>query len=166
MCAVLSFLSCDAINEGGREAMILGKINDAKKYKFDHPALESAMRDMMQNLHGAAPEESSFKKNAAVFTTTSKIEKRYEAHRNYIDIHIVVEGKEYVEVSHVDNLVNTTAYDSESDIWFGDVTANAKFCGYLEPGYFLICFPEDTHLVGAHKDKSQEVKKIVYKIAV
>lgn len=146
--------------------MILAKISDAAKYKFDHPALESAMKDMMQNLHGAAPEASSFKKNVAAFTTTSKAEKRYEAHRNYIDIHIVLEGKEYVEVSHVDNLRNETVYDAGSDIWFGDVTSTDKFSGYLEPGYFLICFPEDTHLVGAHEDKSLEVKKLIYKIAV
>lgn len=146
--------------------MIFGKISDAGKYKFDHPDLQNAVEDMMHHLHEAAPEQSSFKKNVAVFTTTLKAEKRYEAHRKYIDIHVVLEGKEYVEVSNVEHLVDQTEYNAESDIWFGDVKADAKFSGYLEPGYFLICFPEDTHLVGAHEDTAEEVRKIVYKIAI
>lgn len=147
--------------------MIFGKISNAGRYKFDHPALQSAVENMMHSLHEVVvPKGSSFKKNVSVFTTTPKEEKRYEAHRNYIDIHVVLDGKEYVEVSHVDNLLNQAAYDPDSDIWFGDVLAEAKFSGYLEPGYFLICFPEDTHLVGAHEGVAEEVRKIVYKIAI
>jgi biofilm protein TabA len=78
----------------------------------------------------------------------------------------VLEGQEYVEVSHIEYLSNLTDYDSEHDIQFGDVAAHHSFKGYLEPGCFLVCFPEDTHLVGAHESIEQAVKKIVYKIEV
>ncbi|MDQ8735163.1 YhcH/YjgK/YiaL family protein [Paenibacillus sp. LHD-38] len=146
--------------------MIYDKISNAGQYAFENHRLKSAVEDMRLNLHGEADETNDFQKNSIVFTTVSKEEKRYEAHRKFIDIHIVLEGQEYVEVSNVECLSNSTAYDPDRDIHFGDVTSSLKFKGCLEPGYFLICFPEDTHLVGAHEQAEQVVKKIIYKIAV
>lgn len=146
--------------------MIYDKISNAGQYAFVNTRLMSAVEDMRLNLLGEARETNDFKKNYNAFSTTPKEEKRYEAHKKCIDIHIVLEGREYVEVSNVECLTHTTEYDLESDIYFGDVTSDLKFKGYLEPGYFLICFPEDTHLVGAHEDIEQAVKKIVYKISI
>ncbi|MFD0868348.1 MULTISPECIES: YhcH/YjgK/YiaL family protein [Paenibacillus] len=150
--------------------MIYDKIANAGLYRFDHPGLMGAIRDMLCNLHGEFAEGAGFRKNTIVFTTVPKEEKRYEAHKRFIDIHVVLEGKEYVEIAPVDCLSNSTAYDTEADIYFGEVTATCKFSGYLEKGHFLLCFPEDAHLVGAHEsDKEasgQPVSKIVYKIAV
>lgn len=146
--------------------MIYDKISNAGQYTFVNTRLMSAVEDMRLNLQGEARETNDFKKNHDTFTTSPKEERRYEAHQKFIDIHIVLEGREYVEVSNVDCLSNTTDYDPERDIYFGDITSDLKFKGYLEPGYFLICFPEDTHLVAAHEDMEQAVKKIVYKIAI
>jgi YhcH/YjgK/YiaL family protein len=117
-------------------------------------------------LHGEADDAANFRKNKIKFTTAPKAEKRYEAHRNYIDIHVVLEGREYVEVSHIERLEQATSYDAASDIYFGDVPSDRKFCGYLDSGSFLVCFPEDTHLVGAHLDSASDVVKVVYKIAL
>ncbi|OUS68933.1 hypothetical protein B1748_32570 [Paenibacillus sp. MY03] len=145
--------------------MIYDKMTNAGIYAFQHPGLASAMEDLRFNLLGQT-DSDAFSKNTAQFVTVPKERKQYEAHKKYIDIHIVLEGKEYIEVSHIGALVNETAYDEERDIWFGEVQADSKLKGMLEPGYFLICFPEDTHLVGAHEQHEEEVKKIIYKISV
>jgi YhcH/YjgK/YiaL family protein len=148
--------------------MIYDKLTNLALYAFENPRMMSCVQDIKshlhEQLHDQAAEAKDFTKNQISFTTTSKKEKRYEAHKKYIDIHIVLEGREYVEVSHIDCLSNQTEYNSQHDIYFGDVTSDVKFTGYLEKGYFLICFPEDTHLVGAHEHIEQEVNKIIYKI--
>lgn len=145
--------------------MIYDKIANADLYAFRHAGMSSAKEDMKFNLLGDA-DSALFHKNTARFVTVPLSEKQFEAHKKYIDIHVVLEGKEYVEVSHIDCLTNETAYDEARDIWFGDVAAESKFQGHLEPGYFLVCFPEDAHLVGAHQEIETSVNKIVYKIAL
>ncbi|MFC5704155.1 YhcH/YjgK/YiaL family protein [Cohnella faecalis] len=145
--------------------MIYDKIANADLYAFRHAGLSGAMEDLKINQLGNA-DSTLFQKNTSQFVTVPLSEKQYEAHKKYIDIHVVLEGKEYVEISHIGCMTNETAYDETRDIWFGDVAAESKFQGHLEPGYFLVCFPEDTHLVGAHKEEETDVKKIVYKIAL
>ncbi|MFX3631489.1 MAG: YhcH/YjgK/YiaL family protein [Candidatus Pristimantibacillus sp.] len=146
--------------------MIYDKLSNMKLYAFPNSRLMNCMQDILLNLYSESDEAIDFKKNHIMFTTTPKGEKRFEAHQRYIDIHIVLEGREYVEVSNIELLTDATTYNSESDIYFGDVASDVKFKGYLEPGYFLICFPEDTHLVGAHEQEEHTVKKIVYKVAI
>ncbi|MGN7358068.1 YhcH/YjgK/YiaL family protein [Paenibacillus sp. SAF-054] len=149
--------------------MIFDKISNAAQYMFlfqKWSGLRGAVEDMLRNINGGPIETSLFKKNLNVFQTMPKPHLRYEAHRQYIDIHVVLEGREYVEISNVNQLSNMTEYDAARDIAFGDVHSEYKFHGYLEPGYFLVCFPEDAHLVGGHVDTEQTVKKVVYKIAL
>ncbi|MDQ6422973.1 YhcH/YjgK/YiaL family protein [Paenibacillus sp. LHD-117] len=145
--------------------MIYDKIENAGLYIFQHAGLARALEDLRFNLIGQS-DSNAFSKNIAQFVTSPKEQKQYEAHKKYIDIHVVLEGKEYIEVSHIDSLTNVTAYDETRDIWFGDVQTASKLKGMLEPGYFLVCFPEDAHLVGAHEQHAEDVKKIIYKIAV
>jgi len=146
--------------------MIYDKITNLPQYAFRNPRLASCVADIMSKLQGEAEDNGDFAKNTISFETVSKAEKRFEAHRKYIDIHIVLEGREYVEVTHADNLTNVTGYDGERDILFGDAAAPATFGGYLQQGYFLVCFPEDAHLVGTHETVVSQVTKIVYKIAI
>ncbi|MBO9600007.1 MAG: YhcH/YjgK/YiaL family protein [Cohnella sp.] len=145
--------------------MIYDRIANADLYAFRHAGLSDAMEDLKLNLLGNT-DSALFHKNTNQFLTVPLSEKQYEAHKKYIDIHVVLEGKEYVEISHISCLTNETAYDEGRDIWFGHVEAESRFQGHLEPDYFLVCFPEDTHLVGAHIGKQSDVKKIIYKIAL
>lgn len=146
--------------------MIYDKITNLDQYAFTNPRLMEAVQDIKNSLREMMFATTNFTKNQITFTTSPKAEKRFEAHKKYIDIHLVLEGREYVEVTNIECLSNQTEYDSQSDIYFGDIASDLKFTGYLEEGYFLICFPEDTHLVGAHEHSPIEVTKIVYKIAL
>ncbi|MBS4196223.1 YhcH/YjgK/YiaL family protein [Lederbergia citri] len=146
--------------------MIYDKLENLGRYIFNNQKLNSAIQDITEGLIEDENVSDDYQKNKIAFTTTVLDEKRYEAHKKYIDIHIVLEGMEYVEVANVQELTNITEYDQESDIFFGDVVSDNKFCGYLQKGYALICFPEDTHLVGAHREVEERICKVVYKISM
>lgn len=110
---------------------------------------------------------SFYKKTLLRFNTVPVKEKKAEFHKHYIDIHVVLQGEEYVEVGHVEHLIVTESYNEETDIGFGQLLADKKlYEGQLKPGYFLICFPEDAHVVGAHTEIESEVTKLVYKICI
>ncbi|MBD2861166.1 YhcH/YjgK/YiaL family protein [Paenibacillus oceani] len=129
--------------------MIYDKIANLPQYAFLNPRMASCVTDLMAGLDEETDgTQADFAKNRIEFATAERNEKRFEAHRKYIDVHVVLEGTEYVEVTHVDNLTNATEYDSESDYLLGDASSTCVFGGYLEPGSFLICFPEDAHRVG------------------
>ncbi|MCR8660611.1 YhcH/YjgK/YiaL family protein [Paenibacillus endoradicis] len=145
--------------------MIYDKIAHASRYKFTSLSLMKALESIASNNND--PEELEyFKKNIIEFHTSSIDLKQAEYHHKFMDIHVVLEGKEYVEVGHIDELSNCSEFDESSDIGFGDLLTLEKFSGYLMPGYFLVCFPEDAHLVGAYVTESEYVKKIVYKILI
>ncbi|MWV42096.1 DUF386 family protein [Paenibacillus sp. HJL G12] len=150
--------------------MIYDKLENIHLHASDNNHLSQCLKDIATDLHAEwYPDEMSskvYKKNRIQFTTAPKSEKRFEAHRKYIDIHIVLKGREYVEVGSEGSLTNRTEYDPEQDILFGDMQEGGRFAGYLEPGSFLVCFPDDAHLVGAHEQTPAIVEKFVYKIPV
>lgn len=146
--------------------MIFDRIENLSLYSFSNEFLNKVINHILTHPLEEPWSEENIRKNLFQFTTSDVKEKRFEAHKKFIDIHIVLEGKEYIECAHIDLLTNPTEYDEAHDVLFGDITATAKLSGYLEEGSVLITFPEDAHLVGAHIDAEQVVKKVVFKVPV
>lgn len=145
--------------------MIYDKIEHAARYKFPLAALNKAMEHLALGKSETGDLEFG-RINEVNFQTSAVATKQAEYHREYIDIHVVLEGKEYVEVGHIGQLTNCTPFDEQNDFGLGDLNTESKFQGYLSPQYFLICFPEDAHLVGAHVEEPEHVRKLVYKVPV
>ncbi|NWQ40797.1 YhcH/YjgK/YiaL family protein [Bacillus sp. EB106-08-02-XG196] len=146
--------------------MIFDRIENLAMYTFLNDHLNEAIKHILSKPLTESYTGDSFQKNTIQFTTTPVNEKKFEAHKKFIDIHIVLEGKEYVECVNNGSLIDMTEYDDEHDILFGDTNSTSKFSGSLEEGFALICFPEDAHLVGAHIDSVQEIKKVVFKVPI
>lgn len=146
--------------------MIFDRIENLPLYSFPNEFLNEAINHILTRPLEEPWSNENIRKNFIQFTTSDVKEKRFEAHKKFIDIHIVLEGKEYIECAHIDLLTNKIEYDEANDVLFGDVMATSKLSGYLEKGSVLITFPEDTHLVGAHIDLKQDVKKIILKVPV
>lgn len=90
-----------------------------------------------------------------------------EAHLKYIDIQVVLSGKELIFWNPLEELEIKTPYDEDSDVAFygGDSSAFSKTL--LSPGYFMAFFPEDAHMPSISINETPEtVKKVVVKIAV
>lgn len=93
-------------------------------------------------------------------------EARFETHRNYIDIQLVVSGSEFLEVRNAQGLSVSEPYKPDIEFYS---TPSARTCHemLLEPGVALILYPEDAHRPGIAIDGvPKPVHKLVVKVAV
>ena len=85
----------------------------------------------------------------------------WECHKNYIDIHCVILGREKNAIAPVTSATVTVPYDFVKDIGF--YTAKGKFNEAGTENFFVI-FPGEAHCPGVKVEGYKEVKKIVIKI--
>ena len=102
--------------------------------------------------------------NVSEYMTRLPEQGKWEAHIEYVDFQLVLEGNEYVYVSDI-NHMETREYDSERDYMqcFGDEEA----CITLDENTGVILMPEDAHkpsmTIG---EVPTYIKKAVFKIPV
>ena len=103
--------------------------------------------------------------SVAAYETGPKEERRFEGHRRYIDVQVLLEGEERIEVSLDKDLPTLEAYDGKRDVMF---LKPPQFAAALvmKPGYFGVFYPHDIHRPGCHLQEKCRVRKIVMKVAV
>ncbi len=96
------------------------------------------------------------------YTTKPEIEARLEAHRKYIDIQLVVEGREVIYWAPIQGLEADGAYSDERDIIFfkGGVPGAVA----LTAGCFAVFYPQDAHKPCCHWGAPAPVRKAVFKV--
>ena len=99
----------------------------------------------------------------SAYQTKKKEEIWFESHREYIDLQYVIEGSEYIALSH-NAIENIVLYNKEKDIAF--YTANVEKQLLADSTRFFLFFPEDLHQPCINIGSSKYVKKIVIKIKV
>jgi YhcH/YjgK/YiaL family protein len=99
------------------------------------------------------------------YQTRPASEKRWEGHKQYVDLQIVVSGEEYIGVLPVASLTPNTEYSAGKDVLFFDPPAGSSAI-MMTPGYFCLLFPEDGHQPGFHPDSARNVRKAVFKIRI
>ena len=85
-----------------------------------------------------------------------------EVHRDYIDVQILLEGKETIGWKALEDAKEETkAYDKEGDCALYSDKPTAWL--HLEPGQFAIFFPEDAHapVIGEGK-----IRKMIAKVKI
>jgi len=101
--------------------------------------------------------------NPVSLVTRPEADCRYEAHRRYADVHCVLTGREKIRVADIGTARPLGPFDPESDAGFYDAEGGTVFC--LEPGDFLVCFPQDAHRVAiAAGPEGEPVQKLVGKL--
>lgn len=88
-------------------------------------------------------------------------EGKCEAHKNYIDIQYVIEGKEQMGYGPVEGMEVVDPYDPSKDRYF--VNFKGDMLTY-DTGMFAIFFPQDAHMPGIEYEGCDYVKKAVFKI--
>lgn len=92
---------------------------------------------------------------------------KLEIHRKYVDIQLLLAGKESILCRPVDDLKETVPYDGGKDIAFYRTEAGNSVTVTLEPGKFAVFFPEEGHMPGLScAGTGENVVKVVVKIAV
>lgn len=84
----------------------------------------------------------------------------WEAHRRYLDIHVVLEGEERIEISDIKLSDSIKEYEDDYELF----KSKEEHSILLQPGYFLILFPHEVHKTGVMiSDAVSSVRKNVYK---
>lgn len=101
--------------------------------------------------------------NRFSYMTVPEAQAAFEAHMKYADIHLVLEGEEYIGVTPLKNL-DILDTDEEND----NINCNGHVENkiYMRPGKILIVFPEDAHKVKIASDSPVKVEKAVVKVKV
>jgi len=100
------------------------------------------------------------------YTTGDPAGKMFEAHRRYLDIQVVLAGRETLYWAPLAALAAQGEYSAAEDIAF--FTGPAGLAVPLEPGLFVVLFPMDAHKPGclAAAADGGQVRKLVIKVGL
>lgn len=150
--------------------MILGKLKDINRYLHIHPNLDKAIEFLMQaDLErydpGSYPiDGKDVFMNRFDYETIPENEGFFEGHRDYLDIHILVEGSERLGYEDESALCVETPYVEADD--FIKYKGEAALWYNMIPGCFAIVFPEDIHMPKIQDGEKANVRKAVLKVRV
>jgi biofilm protein TabA len=89
-----------------------------------------------------------------------------ESHRTYVDVHVVLDGRETIIVWPADRLRIRTPYNEKQDVTFYDPPVEEGARLNLAPGSFAVFFPQDAHMTQLMDRHSVAIKKLVMKISL
>lgn len=90
-------------------------------------------------------------------------ERRFEIHKNYLDIQIDLIGTERIDIGDGSNM-EVTEFNSEGDIGFA--TCDTLTECIMGPGNFIICMAEEPHKPGIATSNDTALKKCVVKVHI
>ncbi len=143
------------------------RLFDVDKLPYEFCQLESRICDIMSASDGKHFLPGGVFYNVESYETTGRLHKRYESHKRYIDIQIILEGTEVISVKDTSELDICEVYDIKKDIMF--YHGNSHNTGeeiILKPGMAAVFMPNDGHMPGISIDEEcdQHVRKAVIKI--
>ena len=101
----------------------------------------------------------------ASYETTPASQCKLEAHKKYIDLQIVLKGHEFLGYTPLQNLAVESEYDTENDCALYKYPDKLSLIDF-KPGMFAVFFEDDAHMPAIQAGNSQEILKVVFKIAV
>ena len=90
---------------------------------------------------------------------------KLESHKNYVDVHWVVKGKEKIKSFSIDKLEPEMPYDFENDVAFWkpvDDMMEMQLCD----GSYSVLYPNDAHMTCIMVGCQDLVRKIVIKVCI
>ena len=103
--------------------------------------------------------------NVQSLTTKQKEEKKWEVHRDYIDIQYVISGEECMGYGLLADFRNVeTVYDKEKDVEFLN-GEKYNFVNVYE-GDFVVFYPNDVHAPMLSIKESKNIKKVIVKVKI
>ncbi len=105
--------------------------------------------------------------NIDVYETKNLNDCKFEAHKNYIDIQMLLSGIEELDYTPVKGLTISEEYDVKRDVMFFENPNRISDSVILEAGKFALIYPHEAHRPQvAFNATSKTVKKVVVKIHV
>ncbi len=100
--------------------------------------------------------------NVASYTVDPSNPLKYEAHKEYADVQVMVDGEEVFGWANTKECNITEDFKEGCDIAFMDAP-NGQFFE-LRKGYFAVFFPEDAHAPCRKSENADTAHKLVFKV--
>jgi YhcH/YjgK/YiaL family protein len=143
---------------------------------WEHYPLGTAWQrvfEFLQSLTSAAEEKRYAIQGDEIYAMISRYETRtpetakLETHRKYVDIQVVLQGRERLEWFPRAGLTSETPYDPAKEAEFYRRAFPGPVQVDLSPGIFVMLYPQDAHMPGLTiGQKPERIKKVVVKVAV
>lgn len=148
--------------------MIVGDINESARIEMLHPDFKRVFDYIKEQDLLHAPLERIVLDGDRLFINNvepdliKQADQPLEAHRQYLDIHVLLEGEERIGWRALSDCGKPTReYDADADYMLFDLPASSYID--LKPGQFAIVWPEDAHapVIGSGKVRKLIVKALV-----
>ena len=149
--------------------MIYGNIKNTEEYKFLNTDLQKCFEYIknndLKNLEKGSYEicGNDLFVNIVEYETTTEDKRFWEAHKNYLDLHFMLDGEEIINVNFIDNMKQIEFVEKDD---FLSLEGNKKSSILLEEGDFLICYPNDAHMTAIKVSDSKKIKKAIFKVKI
>lgn len=101
--------------------------------------------------------------NVVEYTTTTADERFWEAHRQYLDLHLMLRGTEQIDLNFIENMELKDFVEKDD---FLPMEGEKNSSVILRDGDFLICYPSDGHRTAVAVDAPETIKKAIFKIRI
>ena len=151
--------------------MVIANIKDRARYYSLTPALREAL-DFLATLSTDSREGIEGDGYRVLFSgkyvETSDFDaegnkKKFEAHRQYLDVHYCIAGSEGIGYAETESLTPVTEYNEKDDYLLLEGEYRRVV---LLPGDFCIVYPEDAHIPMMVGNGDGKLMKAVAKVAV
>ena len=151
--------------------MIYDSLKNAAQYKGLHAGIDQVLEAAKAYNAENYPEKTRVTldgdnvfMNMAAYETHSTEKAVFEAHQQYADVMVMIDGCETIYVKHTDKLSHVyQEYDPSIEALLADFDTDATPVR-MEPGSFVVLLPQDAHSPGCHVDGPMNVKKIIGKV--
>jgi biofilm protein TabA len=99
--------------------------------------------------------------NINEYNTKSPNDCKWEAHKTFADIQMLISGEELIGFAPIETLTITETYDQTKDILF--LEGKGEYLN-MQPGKFAIFFPHDAHQPCVVNKTTLAVRKMVVKV--
>lgn len=150
--------------------MIFGNMDHVEEF----PYLEKGIKECFE--YAKTHDLASFEKgsheidgdrlfvNIVEYTTTTPEEKFWEAHKKYLDVHVMLRGTEQIDLNFIQNMKLNEFVEKDD---FLPMDGNKNSSVVLTDGDFLICYPNDGHRTAVQAgDKPETIKKAIFKVRI
>ncbi len=149
--------------------MIFGNINRPEDYSFAEEKISECFR-FAETRDLADYEKGSYEidgdrlfVNIVEYTTTTPEERFWEAHRNYLDVHLMLRGTEQIDLGFIRHMTPGDFVEKDD---FLPVEGEKNSSVVLNDGDFLVCFPGDAHRTAVAAEEPQKIKKAIFKVRI
>lgn len=149
--------------------MIFGNIKNLEEFSYLEKGLKecfeyAADHDLMSFEKGSHEIDGDrFFVNIVEYETTERENRFWEAHREYLDVHLMLNGEEQIDLNFIGNM-DQKEFVAEDD--FLPLNGEANSHVVLRAGDFLVCYPNDGHMTAIKTGEPQKIKKAIFKVKI